>query len=163
MTAEAQQQTLEPDAVGPGGTARRALLTPLQRAQHPAALDVWLAHCPSYHPAWAHYVCALCHLRPIPNDPTPVALHYPGAQYEIIVYASEPPPAPEDHMRWYEAVLNPVNLVYQFHGVTDEQARGVLARLVRAFCEGTCSADTDFRRLQESLLDKWISEARAAS
>lgn len=152
------------DAAGPGGTAIRARLTDEHRAQYPATLDLWLLDCPKYHPAWSHYICSLASLRPFPGIPEPV-LHYPGAQYELLVYAAKQP-APEvgaDYMRWFETHLVPANLVHQFHGLSDELARGVLTKLVRAFVDGTCSPDTDFRSLQVAKLTEWISAARNAS
>ena len=145
---------------GAAGCAKRAQFTDEQRTQSPASLDLWLAECPGYHPLWAHYVCLLVHLRPAPGVPAPV-LHYPEAEYEITVWADETPEAPDDFLRWFETALRPVNLVYQFHGVTDEQARGVLEKLVRAFVLGECSADTDYRRGQVELLDAWVVAVRA--
>jgi hypothetical protein len=147
------------DAAGPRGTARAADPRAVRTLSR-ASLALWLVHAPSYHPLWAHYVCSVVHLRPLAGDSQPAVLHYPVAQYEIVVYASQPPPAPEDFMRWYEAVLTPVNIVFQFHGVSDEGAAAVLAQLVRAFCDGKVSPDTDYRTMQIGYLTHLVAEQK---
>lgn len=144
------------DVAGAAGEAWRAQFTEEDKRAFPAALANWLVHAPHAHPFWAHYLCSVVHLRPIP-DQRPVALHYPGAGFEILVFAAKfqgEPPA--EYAEWGIGALYPANLVYQFHGTSDLAAAALLEQFVIAVCNGQVSPDTDFRRLQLTMLDRWL-------
>lgn len=148
------------DAVGRYGTARRAHLTEVQRSAAPASLAMWQIEAAAYHPAWAHYLVCLAHLRDVPGAPPPKK-HYPAAEYELLVLAAKyEGRVPDDPGQWLRGYLEPPNLVYQFHGfggATDGPAVQLAERYVRAVCDGL-SPDTDFRRLQLERLDAWLAE-----
>lgn len=49
--------------------------------------------------------------------------------------------------------LQPLDLVYQFHGVTDNYAICAVRHMVEAICRGEISPDQDFRAVWMKRLD----------
>lgn len=149
-----------PDAIsGARGTARLASLTAAELAAAPAHLSLWLVHAPGYHIAWDHYLCTVCHLRDVPGV-EPAHKTYPGAEHELMVFAAKFDKRPEDERSpncWMRNRLVPQNIVFQFHGMGDDGARQLLAKLVGAFCTGALSPDTDYRRMQQAALQQWVN------
>jgi hypothetical protein len=79
----------------------------------------------------------------------PAKLHYPGAQYELSCWTLDP----DKHVtiEFYERrmtgdlsdgggiLMQPVDIVYQWHGTTDRQAEDILGDFVRAVVIGGIS------------------------
>jgi hypothetical protein len=118
-----------------------------------ATLGVWLAKIPEAHPAWHSYAISVVHLRPA-EGVKDANKHYPGAEYEILIFALDPEAElnPNLPRTIGPALLTPPNLVFQFHGVRDEQAVDLTEMLAKSFCDGVNSPDTDFRERTEGSL-----------
>lgn len=118
---------------------------------HPSCLRVVLLRFPEAHPMWHDYMLSLVHLRPIEGMPMP-ALHQPNSSHELICFALNPDvdnqPTSFDSFK----VLTPMNLVFQFEGLTDEQAKEAFALYLTALSSKTISPDTDFRNAQRAML-----------
>lgn len=109
-----------------------------------ARLDMWLVHVPGGHPHWDRWAASIVHLRP--ESGTPEAYkRYPQAEYEVSVFALDPRSSPlPDGDDW--TFLMPADLVFQFHGVSDADARAILSRYVEVIVkEGIGSPDSDYR------------------
>lgn len=97
------------------------------------AIAAWLIHVPNFHPAWSYWMLSCASLRDVEGFP-PAKLHYPGAEFELILAALDPhvEPDPTDSRTWNW--LRPLNYVRQFHGVGEEDAKkltqGLVARCV---------------------------------
>lgn len=100
-----------------------------------AALAGWFLEIPQAHPFWTKYLLGVCHLRDIPGAP-PAKKQYPEAEYELMVLALNPEskPSPDD-LSTLKPLLPP-NVVVQFHGVTDEQAKEIARLAARACVDG---------------------------
>lgn len=87
------------------------------------------------HLFWQHYYVGVIHLREDTDLNTPVK-HYPEAEYEIAVYALDKGKKPvfDNPDTW--SLLSPSNVMYQFHGVTDEQAADILEDIVDFVLQG---------------------------
>ena len=100
-----------------------------------AQLAFWLLYAPGFSPAWDHYMISVVHLRPVDDEP-PVKLHYPSAEYEILVAALDPRPNPVvDNPRTWRSLG--VNYVEQFDGVTDELAILVAKNVAELLTQGS--------------------------
>lgn len=157
--------TRRPDILG---TAGRAWYVPLERArrwarQHQRQLsDATLAMAyvngQGFHPFWSWWMVGLVHLREEPGLPPPKR-HYVGAEYEISIFSCNPEkPAPDVNGQGFLAVLTPPDLVFQFHGLTPEQALGVHKFLVEAICAGRTSPDADWRRQNREALARLVND-----
>lgn len=127
---------------GPFGTATRITARGPDPAQT-ATLATWLVHIPSASPAWSDYQVSVVHLRDIP-DTREVTRQYPEAAYELMMYALDPDrhPRPDDVETLVP--LHPLNMVIQFHGISDEDAGGLAEACARAMCLGILAAEPDF-------------------
>lgn len=108
----------------------------------------WVFKAPEAHPLWEGYLLSLCHLRHIDGMSPPIK-KFPEAEFEIVVYALSPAfPFPDTTSAgtFDPHVMRPANLVYQFAGVSDDQAITIVELLVRSFVAGYCNPDRDFRR-----------------
>lgn len=78
----------------------------------------------------------------------PAKRAYPEAEYEIMVYALNPERAAPDPRTWPlpggMSFLEPVDVVVQFHGVTDTQAGEVVDLCARACATGVLTPDSDY-------------------
>ena len=138
----------------------------------PAAISEWIVNGP-FHPFWSWWYVACVHLRPIEGAPKP-HLRYPEAGYEFCIRSLNPEPddgRPEtpdidlleagDPVRGLPGFLIPADVVVQFHGVTDEQARDITELAVRHIVDGRASPDSDFARWWESSIQKTVEHVRA--
>lgn len=121
----------------------------------------------SYHPFWSWWYIAVIHLRDIPNAP-PANKQYPEAEYEFMILSLDPRPEARnggkvdvdkieqgDIEGGLPGFLSPPDVVFQFHGVTDEQAIKVGEAAIRAIVNGH-SCDSDFREWWKVSLSKTV-------
>lgn len=118
-----------------------------------SSLADWIVHGP-YHPFWSWWYVAVISLRDIPDAP-PANKKYPEAEYEFMIISLNPDGRNEgqvdidkieagDIEGGLPGFLTPSDVVFQFHGVTDEQAVKVGEAAIRAIVNGQ-SCDSDFR------------------
>lgn len=156
----------EPTITGHAGRAWQAQPTEITRTRWPAGLSQWLLHCPGAHPVWSWYVVNGVTLRDIPGVPA-AKLHFIGATHEVSVIALVPEYQPDDTWcsvgpgGWPAHHMTPPNLVEQFVDLTDEHAVELTLMLVRSFCDGRLSPDTDFRSMTQEALAATASHLRA--
>lgn len=129
-----------PDQMGKAGQAWRLV------ASNPiACLEGWLVQRPGAHPLWEWWVASVVHLREEPGLP-PAAKSYPKAQYEFQIRTLDPEfRADPDLWDLGYRFLEPADVIEQFHGVTDDQARFVCTESVRRIVDGGISPDSDYR------------------
>ena len=116
-------------------------------------LETWFLHLPTAHPFWPRYILSVVHLRPVPGF-GPAHLLYPEATHELIVVALDPAknPTPGQPESWHH--LTPVNVTYQFHGLTDAGAAGLARTAAELVVEGSLWVETSDRR---GALERWFS------
>lgn len=118
---------------------------------HATCLRYVMLRRPDAHPIWHDYMMTLIHLRPVEGYP-PAVLANSNCTHELMCYALDPnydnqPTGPHE-----QRFLTPPNLVYQFEGLTDEQALEVFSAYLKCMARRTCSPDTDWRSVQRALL-----------
>lgn len=125
------------------------------------ALAQWLLLCPHAHPMWSYYVMTLVHLREAPGINTP-NLQYPEAEHELIVWALHPDatPDPDDHTTLLQR-MDPLDQVHQFHGVGDDNAIEMVARLAGHIAGGVLSPDQDHRSKWRALIRQSVEHFTA--
>jgi hypothetical protein len=126
-----------------------------------AGLGTWLVNGP-FHPFWNWWMLGVVHLRPIEGMADPPK-RYPEAEYELMIVSLNPGrgepdvDAIERGEDWGDLdapkFLTPPDLVFHFHGVTDEMARDIGEAAARAIASGHLSPDSDWRNL-------WIQSLR---
>lgn len=124
----------------------------------PASIGpTWLVNGP-YHPLWSWWYVGVVSLADRPGTP-PARRRYPEAEYELMILSLNPSPtdgrpavpdidgleAGGDAMRCLPGFLTPPDVVFQFDGVTDDQAAG-LAEIAVDVIVGGQSCDSDFRQ-----------------
>jgi hypothetical protein len=116
----------------------------------------------AFNAAWDTWLIQACHLRDVEGMP-PAKLHYPEAEYEITILALDPRQGPfdPDQLPTQLPFLEPVDLVKQFHGCSDEQVRRMLGLMVREICAGRMSPDSDYRRAWERTIDSTVEHYKA--
>lgn len=150
----------EPDIKG---SAAEAWSIPLKIRDpaHAAALAGWLVHSPHFHPFWSWWMLSVCHLRPIAGTP-PARLHYPEAAFEFFIASLNPEagePDVDDSGKGYR-LLEPFDVVEQFHGVTDADAASICFAAIRCICDGKISPDQDYRSLWRQLIAGTVTHYR---
>lgn len=127
--------------IGVYGTARQVTAPGHRTAKTHVAS--WFMHMPNQAPnnAWDKYMLAISSLAEVPGLP-PANLHYPGAEYELVVVALSPDYNPhiDDCDTWVP--MDPPNMVHQFHGVTREQAARMAQTLAWACVHGELLTET---------------------
>lgn len=156
----------DPDTAGMHGRAWKAPATEETRIRWPAGLDSWLLHCPGAHPFWAWYAVTSCSLADIPGLP-PANRHSPDMTHELQVSALHPNYQPDETWctdgpgRWAAHRLTPMNLVEQIPAFTDELHSELVLLVVRSFCDGMLSPDTDWRTAQRDAIHATAAHLRA--
>lgn len=161
----------EPDLIGRAGRAWRSRVRPedyaviegaASFADKTAGLATWMLKASGFHAAWDEWVIGLVHLRPIEGGTRPPNKQYADAEFELMILSLDPAYNDErdPDVPGLKGYLEPPDLVYQFHGVTDEQAIEIAEMLVRHFVEGTRSPDSDFRRSNTEALDTTVEHYR---
>ena len=117
-----------------------------------------------YHPFWSWWYVAIVSLAPVDGAP-PAKRQYPEAEYELMIMSIDPSECAPDvaaiergdlEHRGFEGFLSPPDLVYQFHGITSEQAEQLGDRVALLIANGQ-SCDVDFRGLWEGALTETVA------
>jgi len=114
-----------------------------------------------FHPIWDTWLLQSCSLKEEPGVDPP-KLHYPEAEFEIMILSGDPTHGPydPDDMRRFR-FLEPPDLAKQVHNVTAEQVRQLMGSMVRAICAGLMSPDSDYRSRWEGSIDHTLEHYRA--
>jgi hypothetical protein len=145
-----------PDLAGPAGEAWEL---PVKKGR----LSFWLVQCPDAHPFWKWWVVTLAVFRELPIAPGTRRL-YPQAEYEFAIGAIDPYlcPAPDPAKAEQEyPELVPLDVVKQFHGITDEQATELCKTSVQGIVGGLLSPDDDQRGKWAPAIDTMVKELRS--
>ena len=128
-----------------------------------SGVDNWVINGP-YHPWWSWWYVAVISLRQVEGAP-PANKHYPEAEYEFIIISLQKP----TDIEMLEAgkieemgglgFLTPADVVFQFHGLTDEQAKTLCESAVRAIVAGQ-SCDQDYRSWWETMLARTVDHLK---
>lgn len=143
----------DPDIDGPVAKAWN-----VQKGDHPTAVASWLVNGP-FHPMWSWWAISAVRLRDVPGVP-PAKKTYPEAEYEFLIMSIHPdhPPDPEDpHIHH----LEPLDVVEQFHGVTERDVVRIVEACIRAICEGRMSPDCDYRSAWKEAIAGTVAHYRA--
>jgi len=132
----------EPDWSGICGKAWVLPVDPETPAQL-AGIYSALILAPLAHPIWKYHLLSVISLRDIVGV-RPAHKHYPEAEYEIGVYAVNPE-VPIDPEKPPFNLLEPSDVVVQFHGVDVGQARRIGELTTRSCVDGFLVPDSDFR------------------
>lgn len=137
------EQAQEPDFIGIG-RAWEMRAGPQARQEQSASLIGYVLHGP-WHPFWHWWMVSVVHLRPI--DGQAANKRYPEAEYEFMIVSIDPetPPDPAETFPQDVKYLTPIDVVEQFDGVSDDDARGICTAAVRAITQGGASPDQDYR------------------
>lgn len=122
----------------------------------------YLIFAPAAHPMWSWHVMMCVNLRPQEGLP-PAHLHYPGAQFELMVFALDPDHEPPDPREWKPKkwkFLQPQDVVVQFHGPDDEQVKEMLEKVAEAVANGYLVPDSDYRSHWEGVIQKTAEHYR---
>jgi hypothetical protein len=121
----------------------------------------YLIHAPSAHPFWAWHVLMAISLRDIDGQPA-ARKRYPDATHELMVYALDPNHPPPDPREWPLPpddgsprplqLLQPPDVVVQFHVDTDEQATEIATLAAKACTTGLLAPDEDHRGAWEDTI-----------
>lgn len=131
------------DFKGPMGEAWTLPLKVGIPAQY-AAVYAALIHAPNAHPLWHWHLLNLVSLRDIVGV-RPATKRYPEAEYELSVFAIDPKENPDpDEPGW--SLLQPFDVLEQFHGIDAYQARQLGELSTRACVDGVLVPDSDFRQ-----------------
>lgn len=148
----------EPDRSSPVAKAWR-FQGQSAKPDHSACLAQWLLNGP-FHPMWSWWAISVIHLRPI-EGVRPAVLQYPEAEHELMIVSINPscyPPDPDGVESL--ALLQPLDLQYQFHGVGDDNAREICGLVIDAILDGRGSPDSDFRGFWKNSLDTTVEHYR---
>lgn len=127
--------------VGLFGTAEHVMVPGHRGAS--VNVSTWFMHMPGQAPggAWDKYQLAVSSLEEAPGMP-PANLHYPEAEFELIVVALAPDmnPRVDDADTWLP--MSPPNVVEQFHGVSRAQVERMTQTLAWACVNGRLPTET---------------------
>jgi hypothetical protein len=120
----------------------------------------WLVNGP-FHPLWNWWAIAAISLRDIHGVP-PANKRYPEAEWELMIIALDPaccPPDPdiEGQLRY----LTPIDVVFQFDGVSEDVVREIVEMAVKAICDGRLSPDRDFRSAWQVTLNATVEHYKS--
>jgi hypothetical protein len=135
-------------------------------ADHQATLAMWLVNAPWAHPFWSWWNIGLLHLRDIPGV-KPAHKKYPEAEFEFIILSIDPDWTPIDDASELAKngipFLHPPDVIEQFHGVSDHDARRITEAAVRAVCAGHISPDQDYRSVWHTTIHDTVDHFRAGA
>lgn len=120
-----------------------------------AGITCWLINVPGAHAFWAYWTITVISLKDLPGVP-PAKKQYPEAEYEFIIMAIDPERCPNpdpdriivDGYPW----LTPLDVVEQFHGISEVDCRRLAEGAVQAILSGRISPDQDFRSAWKGLI-----------
>ncbi len=136
----------EPDLAGPCGRAWK-MPNKNELPSHQAHISSWLVNRPGAHPFWQWWVVSMIHLRDLPGVPA-AHRHYQDAEFEFTIFSIDPErcpnPQPDDPNGYPHLV--PLDVVEQFHGVSDADASRICLSAIQAIVQGILSPDQDYRQ-----------------
>lgn len=114
-----------------------------------------------FHIFWNWWMVGVIHLREI-EGVKPPHKQYPEAEYELMIVSLNPEAGEPDvdGAPGTLSFLSPVDVVEQFHGITDEQAAQVCEAAVKSICMGTMSPDQDFRSAWHRVIQQTVAQYR---
>jgi hypothetical protein len=117
-----------------------------------ACVGHWLINVPGAHPFWEHWHVLVISLKDIPGVP-PAKKRYPEAEFEFLIASINPEACPlPDPSEQHFPLLDPVDVVEQFHGVSERDALRVGQGAIQAIMNGRMSPDQDFRAMWHRLI-----------
>lgn len=124
-----------------------------------ATIAGWIVAGP-FHPMWHQWMVGCVHLRPLEGC-KPARKQYEQAEYEFLIASIHPDHEadPDDPGAGY-ALLEPIDVVEQFHGVSDRDAERICEAAVRAICDGLISPDQDYRSAWRTTLASTVQHYR---
>ena len=130
---------------------------------NPACVGHWLINVPGAHPFWEHWLVTVIALKDIPGVP-PAHKRYPEAEYEFLIASINPEecPHPEPDAAHY-SLLSPIDVIEQFHGVSERDAFRVGYGAVQAILHGRMSPDQDFRSMWHALIGNTVEHFKAGT
>lgn len=150
----------DPDKRGLGTEAWRSRMASVDEDPRVAAnIEGWVVKGP-YHPAWSYWMVGCIDLAEHPGVDPPKK-QYPEAEFEVMIVSLDPkcyPPDPDSPAGL--TFLTPPDLVFQFDGVTREQAGEICSLVVDHALNGR-SLDSDFRAWWESALRETVAHYKA--
>jgi hypothetical protein len=146
----------EPDQKSPFGRAWQIDLSKAPDCpEKPGMVATWLINVPGAHPFWSYWTITVMSLRDLPGV-KPAFKKYPEAEYEFMILTVDPErcpePDPDEIAAKGHPFLTPVDVVEQFHGVTDQDASRIAEGAVNAILTGNISPDQDFRPFWRKLI-----------
>jgi len=133
-----------------------------------AGLASWMVNGP-YHILWNWWYVGVVSLRDFPGIP-PAKKNYDDAEYELSIWSIDSPPGgtitPDiaklraGDLTARGSLLHPADLIYQFDGVTDDQAVKICDSVIAAIVDGY-SPDSDYREWWKRSLDETVNHFRA--
>lgn len=166
---------MEPTISGTRGRAwdaRTFKLPPNPPPDWTGYVGQYVANVPGAHPLWQWWMISAIHLRPI-DGVQPAKLSRPTSTHEFIILSMNPEcgaPDLDDFHAWLDgtrtsiprrtAYLSPPDLVFQVDDATDEMTAEACRLLVKSFCDGTGSPDSDFRRFNEQAILATLAHMR---
>lgn len=131
----------------------------VQSGEHPTSLAAWFVNGP-FHPMWSWWAIALVRLRDVPGMP-PAKRNYPEAEYEFIIMSVHPDHPPDPDNPKHVEYLEPIDVVEQFHGVTERDAVRIVEACVKAIVDGRMSPDSDWTAALQATVEHYRSGAHA--
>lgn len=125
------------------------------RPEKAAMISSWLVNMPGAHAFWSYWTISIVSLRDLPGV-KPAQRRYPEAEYEFMILAINPEtcpaPDPDDIVVNGYPWLTPVDVLEQFHGISEMDCRRLAEGAVQAILSGTVSPDQDYRPVWKSLI-----------
>lgn len=118
------------------------------------SLARYYVRAPGRHPFWEWWLVSVVHLQPAPGL-RPAHKQYPLAEYEFSIITMDPRACPPDDDRF--TILTPLDVVFQFDGVTPQDATRMAQAGVIAILNNRLSPDSDHRPLWIRALRSMVS------
>ncbi len=144
-----------------GACGRAWLLKPKLEKPNPSTLCSWLVNRPGAHPYWEWWLVGLITLKDLPGI-RPARKSYPEAEHELMIYTIDPTtcasPEPDDP-NGYPPLL-PLDVVEQFHGISEVDAKRLTEMVVQTIVSGRISPNQDFRRIWKEVIAGTVQHLR---
>lgn len=125
----------------------------------PTGLRTWFINGP-FHPFWSWWIVSVISLKDVPGVP-PANKQYPEAEYEYTCYSLDGVPNIDEldkgnlKKRGFKSILQPADVQFHFHNVTDEQAIEICDAAVSHIVAGQ-SCDSDYRQYWKAMLARTV-------
>ncbi len=146
----------EPDEQSPYARAWNLDLTKIpDRPEKVLAISSWLINMPGAHAFWSYWTLSIISLRDVPGV-KPAVKRYPEAEYEFMIMAINPEkcPLPDPDLMLTDGYpwLTPIDVVEQFHGISEMDCRRLAEGAIKAILSGQVSPDQDYRPMWKALI-----------